>query len=158
MGTAAEPAANVTAPRLLLDEMLSGTIAEQLRARRLDVIAVVEDMALVANPDEDLLAHAAEQQRVMVTANIADFVAIANDWRASGRVHHGIIYVAHRSFPQGRSFLGAMVDALGALCAASAVPSPGTETFLRPVPAGPRSRKCPTSPRRPPPRNARRPD
>ncbi len=118
-------------PRLLLDEMLSGAIAVELRGRGLDVVAVVEDPALVSTPDEDLLAHAAAQRQGLVTANIADFAAIASDWRASSRLHHGIVYVPHRSFPQDRSFIGAIVDALTALYAAKSLPSPGTETFLR---------------------------
>lgn len=121
----------MTEPRLLLDEMLSGTIADPLRRRGYDVVAVVEDASLVSTPDEDLLAHATEQQRVLVTANIADFAAIAGDWRTGGRVHHGIVYVAYRTFGQDRSFIGALVDALGALYRAKAVPPPGTETFLR---------------------------
>ncbi|MGI9092803.1 MAG: DUF5615 family PIN-like protein [Mycobacteriales bacterium] len=121
-------------PRLLLDEMLSGTIADQLRRRGYDVVAVVDDVSLVSTSDQDLLAHATDQQRVLVTANIADFTAIASDWRTGGRVHHGIIYVAYRTFGQDRSFIGAVVDVLGALYRASALPPPGTETFLRRAP------------------------
>jgi len=121
----------VTEPRLLLDEMLSGTIAEQLRGRGFDVVAVVENISLVSTPDEDLLVHATEQQRALVTANISDFAAIAKDWRARGRVHYGIVYVAYRTFPQDRSHIGTMVDALAALYVAKAVPSSDTETFLR---------------------------
>lgn len=124
----------MTEPRLLLDEMLSGTISDQLRQRGYDVVAVVEDVSLVSSPDEDLLAHAAEEQRVLVTANIADFAALAGDWHARGRVHYGIIYVAYRTFGQGRSFIGAVVDALAALYRAQALPPPGTETFLRRAP------------------------
>lgn len=118
-------------PRLLLDEMLSGAIADQLRRRGYDVVAVVEDVSLVSTPDDDLLALAAKLQRVLVTANIGDFVAIAGDWRAGGRVHHGIVYVAYRTFGQDRSFIGALVDALVALYRDKAVPPPGTENFLR---------------------------
>ena len=120
----------MSAPALLLDEMLSGAIAVQLRERGLDVTAVVEDAALVSSPDEDLLAHAADQRRVLVTANIADCAALARDWRTRGRTHHGIVYVANRSFPHDRSFIGAIVDALARLHAANAMPAPGTETFL----------------------------
>jgi hypothetical protein len=40
---------------LLLDEMFSGAIAEQLRAKGHDVLAVVADPALVALPDEQIL-------------------------------------------------------------------------------------------------------
>ncbi len=82
-------------------------------------------------PDEELLAHAAEQQRVLVSSNIADFAAMATDWHARDRVHEGIVYVAYCTFGQDRSFIGALVDALFALYGSKALPPPGTETFLR---------------------------
>ena len=116
--------------RLLLDEMLSGTIAVQLRTRGLDVTAVVEVVTLVSTPDEELLAYATENRSVLVTANIGDFAAIANDWRAGGRAHHGLIYIANRTFPQNRSFIGSITDALAALYASKTLPAPGTEIFL----------------------------
>ncbi|MGI8612466.1 MAG: DUF5615 family PIN-like protein [Nocardioidaceae bacterium] len=121
----------MTEPRLLLDEMLGGTIADQLRQRGYDVVAVVEVVSLMSMPDEELLAHAAEQQQVLVTANISDFAAIATHWRARDRVHEGIVYLAYRTFGQDRSFIGAMVDALSALYGSKSLPPPGTETFLR---------------------------
>jgi hypothetical protein len=116
---------------LLLDEMLSGAIAEQLRARNLDVVAVVEDPRLVGTPDEELLVHAATQKRVLVTANVADFAAIVTDWRGAGREHAGLVYVTSRAFPQDRSFVGAVVSSLLALHDSGGVPHPGGETFLR---------------------------
>ena len=116
---------------LLLDEMLSGAIAEQLRARGIDAVAIVEDPALVGTADEDLLAHAAVAQRVLVTVNVADFAAIATDWRAAGRGHAGLVYVTNRTFAQDRSFVGAIVSALAALIDAGGLPQSGTETFLR---------------------------
>lgn len=116
---------------LLLDEMLSGAIAEQLRARDLDVVAVVESPRLIGTPDEELLAHAVAQERVLVTANVADFAAIATDWRAAGREHAGLVYVTSRAFPQDRSFVGSIVSSLLALHDSRSLPHPGTETFLR---------------------------
>lgn len=116
---------------LQLDEMLSGTIAEQLRARGIDAAAVAEDPAMIGTADEDLLAHAATQQRVLVTANIADFAAIATDWRAARREHAGLIYATNRAFPQDRSFVGAMVASIVALNDADGFPHSGTGTFLR---------------------------
>jgi hypothetical protein len=116
---------------LLLDEMLSGAIAEQLRAHDLDVVAVVESPRLVGTPDEELLAHSAEQERVLVTANVADFAAIETDWRVAGREHAGLVYVTSRAFPQDRSFVGAIVSSLVALHESGALPRLGTETFLR---------------------------
>src|SRR5436309_426085 len=88
------------APRLLLDEMLAGSIAAQLRARGHDVVAVVEDVSLISLPDDDLLATAADAQRALVTANIKDFVPLDQRWRASGRNHAGIVLVPTNAFPQ----------------------------------------------------------
>jgi hypothetical protein len=116
---------------LLLDEMFSGSIAEQLRDRDIDAIAVVEDAELIGTPDEELLAHAAAQELVLVTANVADFAALATDWRAARRHHAGVVYVTSRAFPQDRSFVGAIVAALLALHNADGLPKPGIETFLR---------------------------
>lgn len=116
---------------LLLDEMLTGAIAKQLRARDIDALAVVEDAELIATPDDELLAHAAAQGRVLVTANVADFATIATDWRAARRQHAGLVYVTSRAFPQDRSFVGAIVSSLLALHDSDSFPPPGTETFLR---------------------------
>lgn len=118
---------------LLLDEMLSGAIAEQLRVRGLDAVAVVENARLIETPDEELLAYATEQERMLVTANVADFAALATDWRAVGREHAGLAYVTSRAFPQDRSFVGAIVSSLLALHESGSLPRPGTETFLRRV-------------------------
>jgi hypothetical protein len=46
---------------LLLDEMLSGHIADALRSKGHDVLAVVADSALLALPDDQILAHARGQ-------------------------------------------------------------------------------------------------
>ena len=50
---------------LLLDEMFSDGIAQQLRAKAHDVISVVADPALVALPDEQILACAALAGRAL---------------------------------------------------------------------------------------------
>ena len=101
--------------RLLLDEMLSGAIAEQLRARHHDVAAVVEDNALISLPDEDLLVAATEAGRAIVTANIKDFVPLDQRWKAAGQSHAGIVLVPTKTCPQDRAFIGALVDALDRL-------------------------------------------
>src|SRR6266581_7076475 len=85
---------------LLLDEMFSGVIAERLRAKGHDVLAVVADPALVALPDEQILAHAARTGRALVTANIKDFVPLDARYRAASQVHAGLILVSAKTFPQ----------------------------------------------------------
>ncbi|MCL2780325.1 MAG: DUF5615 family PIN-like protein [Actinomycetia bacterium] len=117
-------------PKLLLDEMLGGAIAEQLRARGIDATAVVADPLLIATPDEELLGCAANQQRILVTANISDFIGIAARWRNEGRTHHGLICLHHRTFPQNRSLIGAVASALAALHESRMLPAPGTEIYL----------------------------
>ena len=100
---------------LLLDEMLSHTIAQQLRSRGHDVVAVVEDPSLMALPDEEILAAAAAQGRAFVTANIKDFTPLDHRYKASGRTHAGLVLVSTKAFPQDRAFIGALVSALDKL-------------------------------------------
>jgi Domain of unknown function (DUF5615) len=100
---------------LLLDEMSSDTIAQQLRAKGHDVIAVVADPALVSLPDDQILTHAASAGRALVTANIKDFVPLDGQYRAAGQSHAGLILVSAKAFPQDRSFVGAIAGALAAV-------------------------------------------
>lgn len=97
---------------LLLDEMLSHAIAQQLRSRGHDFVAVVEDPSLMALPDEEILAAAGAQGRAFVTANIKDFTPLDRRYRASGRTHAGLVLVSTKAFPQDRAFIGALVNAL----------------------------------------------
>ena len=119
------------APKLLLDEMLSGDIAFQLRSRGHDVIAVAEDRALVGSPDEELLVYATSTGRALVTMNIRDFAAIHGSWSSRGRSHLGLIYIVNRVFPTDRAFVGAIVNALDAAVASGRVSSHGDEVYLR---------------------------
>jgi hypothetical protein len=116
---------------LLLDEMLSGDIAAQLRAKGHDVAAAVEDPALVGTPDEELLGYAASNGRLLVTANVRDFAAIHASWSSRGHSHAGLIYIVNRVFPSDRSFVGAIVTALDEMIAAGRLPADGAETYLR---------------------------
>jgi putative NADH-flavin reductase len=92
--------------------MLSHTIAQQLRSRGHDFVAVVEDPSLMALPDEAILAAAAAQGRAFVTANIKDFTPLDHRYKASGRTHAGLVLVSTKAFPQDRAFIGALVSAL----------------------------------------------
>src|SRR6516164_10764502 len=100
---------------LLLDEMLSGNIADELRAKGHDVLAVVADPALLALPDDQILAHATATGRALVTANIKDFMPLDSRCRAAGQDHPGLILVSTKTFPQDRGFTTAITAALGAL-------------------------------------------
>ncbi len=100
---------------LLLDEMFSDSIAGQLRSRGHDVLAVVADPSLVSLPDEQILAQAAATGRALVTANIKDFVLLDAQYRSASRTHAGLVMVSAKTFPQDRSFTGAVASALGSL-------------------------------------------
>ena len=110
--------------------MLSGVIAEQLRAKGHDVLAVVADPALIALPDEQILAHAASTGRALVTANIKDFIPLDARYRAASQVYAGLILVSAETFPQDRSYTAAISNALSALLDQSGQVQAGRVTFL----------------------------
>jgi Domain of unknown function (DUF5615) len=102
--------------RLLLDEMYPASVAEGLRGRGHDAVAVVERPELRNVPDPELFTAAQAERRAVVTENLADFVAIANDCDGLGMPHHGIVFVHPRRYPRARqSTIGAMVTALAEL-------------------------------------------
>lgn len=115
---------------LLLDEMFSESIAQQLRGKAHDVISIVADPALVALPDEQVLAYATAGGRALVTANIKDFVPLDGRYRAAGQSHAGLILVSTKSFPQNRSFTIAITTALAALLESTPKIQAGQVLFL----------------------------
>ena len=115
---------------LLLDEMFSGIIAEQLRAKGHDVLAVVADPALVGLADDQILAHATAARRALVTANIKDFIPLDARYRAASQAHAGLILVSAKTFPQDRTFTAAIISALSALLDQPSQIQPGQVLFL----------------------------
>lgn len=116
--------------RLLLDEMLPNTIAEQLCAKGYDVHAVVANPAFASLPDEEILIGATEAGRSLVTADIKDFMSLDARFRAAGRSHAGLILISTKTFPQDRSFVRAVISALGALLASEEAAAEGQVLFL----------------------------
>lgn len=116
--------------RLLLDEMFSGAIAAQLRAKGHDVVAVVADPALAGLADDQILAQATATGRVLVTANIKDFMPLDARYRAASQAHAGLILVSAKTFPQDRSFTAAITTALSALLDQSHPIQAGQVLFL----------------------------
>jgi hypothetical protein len=115
---------------LLLDEMFSDDIAQQLRAKGYDVISVVADSALVGLPDDQVLAYATTHGRILVTANIKDFVPLDGRYRAAGQSHAGLILVSTKTFPQSRGFPSAITASLVTLLSGTAKIQPGRVLFL----------------------------
>jgi predicted nuclease of predicted toxin-antitoxin system len=115
---------------LLLDEMFSDAIAQQLRTKGYDVASVVAQPALVALPDDQILAYATAEGRALVTANIKDFMPLDSRYRAAGQVHPGLILVSTKTFPQDRGFTTAITAALEALLSGTDKVQPGQVLFL----------------------------
>jgi predicted nuclease of predicted toxin-antitoxin system len=117
----------------LLDEMIGPGVGDALRAAGIDTVAVVERTDLRALPDDLLLASAHDDERVMVTRNVADFARLDQQWHAEGRAHHGLVLVTEQAFPQNRNLVGNLVLALVAADERSLFPAPGTTLYLQPA-------------------------
>jgi Domain of unknown function (DUF5615) len=115
---------------LLLDEMFTDDIAQQLRAKGYDVISVVADPALIGRPDDQILAYATAEGRAVVTANIKDFVPLDGRFRAAGQSHAGLILVSTKAFPQNRDFPSAITASLAMLLSDTAKIQPSQVLFL----------------------------
>jgi hypothetical protein len=115
---------------LLLDEMFTDDIAQQLCSQGYDVISVVADPALIGLPDDQILAHATTEGRALVTANIKDFIPLETRYRAADQSHAGLILVSTKTFPQSRGFPSAVTTALAALLGNTAKIQPGQVLFL----------------------------
>jgi hypothetical protein len=80
--------------RLYTDEMVPTWFAEALRSEGYDAISALE-VGMGAAEDEEHLALAAAQGRVLFTCNVADrhhnFVRIHKSWLAANRAHAGIL-------------------------------------------------------------------
>jgi hypothetical protein len=115
---------------LLLDEMFSDAIAQQLGAKGYDVVSVVAHSALVGLPDDQILAYATAEGRALLTANIKDFIPLDSRYRAAGQDHPGLILVSTKTFPQNRGFTTATTTALAALLSGPDKIQPGQVHFL----------------------------
>jgi hypothetical protein len=124
----------VTPARLLLDEMLSPRIGTGLADLGHDVDAITQRPDMMAlHDDEPILAAATAEGRIMVTTNIGDFAVLDGRWAAEGRTHAGIVFVTTSAFPQDRSFIGRVVNALHAAAVEATLPAAGQTLYLRPA-------------------------
>ena len=87
--------------RLLLDEHYSEQIAVQLRAAGFDVIAVVADPELRAQPDGEIFRRAAASGRRIVTENIKDFRPLQRHAYANGEAVAPLLLIPPGRFPRG---------------------------------------------------------
>ena len=82
--------------RLYLDHHVHARLAIELRQRGFDAVTAYE-AGLAEALDDDQLAFAAAQGRVVLTFDIADYVILARRWHAEGRTHAGIVVSEERS-------------------------------------------------------------
>ncbi len=73
-------------------------IADSLAEESFDLVAVAADPALRGMPDEDLLTYATQNERALVTENVADFMPLAAQWAGAGKAHAGLIFTNPRRF------------------------------------------------------------
>jgi predicted nuclease of predicted toxin-antitoxin system len=100
--------------KLLLDEHLSPEIARQLRERGHDVVAVGERAGLRGRPDRVHFASLPDEQRAIVTRDLADFRPLLAEALRRGGKTYGLVCVPRR-FSLNRAGIGRLVRALDAL-------------------------------------------
>jgi hypothetical protein len=107
--------------------MYPPAIADQLRIRGHDVIAVTERSELRSLPDAAVFAAAQRERRAVVTENVADFIPLANETDQRGEAHHGLVVVDPSRYPRGaRRTLGQMVTELEKMLGASLTDEPNS--------------------------------
>jgi predicted nuclease of predicted toxin-antitoxin system len=99
--------------RVLLDEHYSCTIAEELRQRGVDAVAVQKERPeLEGQDDEVLLRTATAEGRVVVTNNVRDYAPLVEDFGLRGETHFGVIFTDDATFPRTHAGVGLIVRAL----------------------------------------------
>lgn len=120
--------------KLLLDEHLSPEIARQLRERGHDVVAVGGRTDLRGRPDRVHFASLPDEQRAIVTRDLADFRPLLAEALRRGTSTYGLVCVPAR-FPLNRDGIGRLVAAFDALLmthpARDAAVSLGGEIWLQ---------------------------
>ena len=96
--------------RLLLDAHLSGrAVGRALRNRGHEVYAIDAEKNLEGLRDEGVLDLAISEERVLITANVADFLPLLTSLSESGRSHSGCILIPN-SF--GNEEFGPLISAI----------------------------------------------
>ena len=125
---------------LTLDEMFSPKVADALRERGRNVVAVAERVDLRAMTDDDLYAWAAAQRCWLLTENVKDLRPIMLRALQAGGAAAGLLFTSSRTFPRSRRDLGPLTEAIYAWVAKGPPAPPLSEDWL--VKAGDRVADC----------------
>lgn len=111
-------------------------LADELRRRGHDVVAVAERPELRTTDDEPLLMTATTERRALVTENVADYPDIVAALALDEKTHGGVVLVASRTFPRTERGFGMLMRALEAyLVLQTDVDAvPGGVHWLQPTP------------------------
>ncbi len=100
--------------RLLLDEHFDYAIAEELRRRGVDVIAIKgERPDLEGRDDDEVLRIATAERRVVVTNNVRD-APLVESFALRGQTQFGVLFTDDETFPRSADRIGQLVLALAA--------------------------------------------
>jgi predicted nuclease of predicted toxin-antitoxin system len=102
--------------KLLIDEHYPPSIAEQLRKRGHDAVAVQEEADLRGMTDPDLFAEAQRRNSAVLTENVADYMVLDAEYRSRHLAHWGLVLTSNQTFPRAKAAtVGALVKALDEL-------------------------------------------
>jgi predicted nuclease of predicted toxin-antitoxin system len=117
---------------LLLDEMFSPRIADELALVGIDCRAVVADPVLRAQSDLEIFDSAVREDRVLVTNNVPDFESLRRAREAAGGPVPGLVYTCDVTFPRAKAYASRLVTALAAAAADRETAACGGVLWLRP--------------------------
>lgn len=104
--------------RLLLDEHYNFTIAEELRRRGVDAVAIQKERPELEGQDDDVILRTATlERRVVVTNNVRDYAPLVEDLGLRDETHFGVIFTDDATFPRTHAGIGLVVRALAAFVA-----------------------------------------
>jgi Domain of unknown function (DUF5615) len=84
--------------RLYMDEnAMAVRVVAALRSRAVDLLTASE-AKMLRREDEDQLAFATAQARVLYTFNQGHFLQLHTDWSLAGRAHSGIILARQKRY------------------------------------------------------------
>jgi predicted nuclease of predicted toxin-antitoxin system len=107
--------------RIVLDEMVSFRVANQLRDLGHDVVAIKRDRPeLEQRADAELVRDMAVERRAIVTTNVRDFRVVHERMLARGEDHYGIVFTFDDRLPRNKASIPLWVQTLDAFLRARA--------------------------------------